>query len=147
MGNQPLHDQDFYAWDNEQALLRTGRLSQADTEHIADEIESIGKTEKRELVSRLRVLLLHLLKRQFQPNRRGASWEGSIINTRDELDDLLHDNLSLRTQTAEALGSAYRRAVLDAVAETGLSKTGFPLACPWDYDTVMDADFWPEVAN
>jgi hypothetical protein len=148
MSNRALHEQDFYAWANEQAgLLREGRLSEADIEHIADEIESMGKSEKRELVNRLRVLLLHLLKWQFKPNRRGASWEGSIINRRDELDDLLHDNPSLRAKTAEALISAYRRAVLDAVAETGLSKAGFPLTCPWNYDMVMDADFWPEATH
>ena len=75
MSNHPLYDQDFYAWTNEQAaLLRAGRLSEADVEHIAEEIENMGKSEKRELVSRLRVLLLHLLKWQYQPTRRGKSW-------------------------------------------------------------------------
>jgi Domain of unknown function DUF29 len=148
MGNWLLYDQDFYAWANEQAgLLRAGRLSEADIEHIAEEIESMGRSEKRELVHRLRILLLHLLKWQSQPNRRGASWEGSIINTRDELEDLLHDNPSLKAQTAEALGSAYRRAVVDAVAETGLKKTRFPATCPWDYNQITDVDFWPEATN
>ena len=67
-----LYDQDFYAWANEQAaLLRAGKLSAADIEHIAEEIESMGKTEKRELVNRLAVLMLHLLKWQFQPGLRG----------------------------------------------------------------------------
>ncbi|MDB5403269.1 MAG: hypothetical protein JWQ55_5287 [Rhodopila sp.] len=68
MSNQHLYDHDFYAWANEQAaLLRDGRFSEADMAHIAEEIESLGKTEKRELVNRLSVLLLHLLKWQFQP--------------------------------------------------------------------------------
>ncbi len=148
MGNRPLYDQDFYAWANEQAgLLRAGRLSEADIEHIAEEIESMGRSEKRELVNRLRVLLLHLLKWQLQPSRRGASWEGSIINTRDELDGLLHDNPSLKSQTAEAVEAAYRRAVVDAVAETGLKKTSFPTTCPWDYNQITDLDFWPEATN
>jgi hypothetical protein len=148
MSNQRLYDQDFYAWANEQAgLLRAGRLSEADIEHIADEIESMGKSEKRELISRLRVLLLHLLKWRFQPNRRGASWEGSIINTRDELDDHLHDNPSLKSQLDEALGVAYRRAVVDAMVETGLKKNNFPLTCPWSYDEIMQPEFWPEVTN
>jgi hypothetical protein len=148
MGNRQLYDQDFYAWANEQAgLLRSGRLSEADIEHIAEEIESMGRSEKRELVNRLRILLLHLIKWQFQPNRRGASWEGSIINTRDELEDLLHDNPSLKSQTAEAVISAYRRAVVDAVAETGLKKISFPSTCPWDYNQITDVDFWPEATN
>jgi hypothetical protein len=73
------YEHDFYAWANEQAaLLRAGELAQADIEHIAEEIESMGKTEKRELVSRLRVLMLHLLKWRFQPLGRTASWEASI---------------------------------------------------------------------
>ena len=73
------YDSDFYAWANEQAaLLRAGRLGQADIEHIAQEIESMGRTEKRELVSRLRVLLRHLLNWRFQPTGRGSSWKASI---------------------------------------------------------------------
>ena len=70
-----LYDRDFYAWANQQAaLLRAGRLAEADIENIAEEIESMGRSEKRELVSRLVVLLQHLLKWQFQPLFRGASW-------------------------------------------------------------------------
>jgi Domain of unknown function DUF29 len=70
MGNRQLYDHDFYAWANEQAgLLRAGRLSEADIEHIAEEIESMGRTEKRELISRLTVLLLHLLKWRYQPRQ------------------------------------------------------------------------------
>jgi len=148
MGGQQLYDRDFYAWANEQAqLLRAGRLSEADIENIAEEIETLGRSEKRELVSRLRVLLLHLLKWQFQPNRRGASWEGSIINTRDELDDHLHDNPSLRSKIPDAIKSAYRRAAVDAKSETGLPKSSFPETCPWAYDEIMDPDFWPEATN
>jgi hypothetical protein len=144
MSNQQLYDQDFYAWANEQAgLLRAGRLSEADIEHIAAEIESMGKAEKRELVSRLRVLLLHLLKWRFQPSRRGASWEGSIINTRDELEEHLCDNPSLKSRVADAVEVVYRRAVVDAVTETTLKKTSFPLSCPWTYEQMMDPDFWP----
>ena len=147
MGNRQLHDLDFFAWANEQAgLLRAGRLSEADIEHIAAEIESLGKGEKRELVSRLRVLLLHLLKWQSQPSRRGASWEGSIINTRDELDDHLRDDPSLKSQIAAALEAAYRRAAIDATTETGFKRGSFPQTCPWSYDEIMDPDFWPETA-
>jgi hypothetical protein len=138
------YDRDFYAWANEQAaLLRAGRLSEADIAHIAEEIESLGKTEKRELVSRLRVLLLHLLKWQFRPIYRGASWRTSILNTRDELVVHLQDNPSLTSQTGEAMDVAYRRAVLDAVAETSLPKASFPPAVPWSFEQVMDDDFWP----
>src|SRR6202051_632405 len=89
MSNQHLYDQDFYAWANQQAaLLRDGRFAEADMAHIAEEIESMGKTEKRELVSRLTVLLLHLLKWRSQPGGRGNSWRLSIANARDEIADL-----------------------------------------------------------
>ena len=74
-----LYDEDFYAWANEQAaLLRGGQLSAAGIEHIAEEIESMGKTEKRKLVSRLTALLLHLLKWQYQPALQGNSWRLSM---------------------------------------------------------------------
>jgi hypothetical protein len=145
MSNHALYDLDFYAWTNQQAsLLRAGRLAEADVEHIAAEIENMGKSEKRELVNRLRVLLLHLLKFQYQPARRGASWEGSIINTRDELEDHLRDNPSLQSQIEAAMDVAYRRALLDAASETGLARSTFPPSCPWTWDDIMHPDFWPD---
>ena len=85
-----LYDRDFYAWANEQAaLLRAGKLTEADIENIAEEIESMGRSEKRELVSRLTILLQHLLKWQFQPGRHSTSWRLSIENTRLQLEDHL----------------------------------------------------------
>src|ERR1700761_8543952 len=113
-----LHETDFYAWAQEQAeLLRTGRAADADLALIAEEIESMGKTEKRELVSRLTILLLHLLKWQFQPDRRGASWRVSIQNARDDIADHLADNPSLKPQLGAAIAAAYRRARRQAAAE------------------------------
>lgn len=139
-----LYETDFYAWANEQAaLLRAGKLTAADIEHIAEEIESMGRSEKRELVSRLEVLLLHLLKWQFQPERRGTSWEVSISNSRDQLTDHLDDNPSLKAKLPEAVETAYRRARRDARAETGLSQSTFPATCPWAFEQMMDEGFWP----
>jgi hypothetical protein len=147
MSNSTLYDQDFYAWANEQAaLLRAGKLTQADIEHIAEEIESMGKTEKRELVSRLAVLLLHLLKWQFQPGRRGVSWEATISVQRDDLADHLNDNPSLKSQLPEAVASAYRKALLTAHGETNLPKTTFPTLCPWSFEQIMAEDFWPNIS-
>ena len=148
MSNRQLYDQDFYAWANEQAgLLRAGLLSEADIEHIAEEIESMGKSEKRELVSRLSILLLHLLKWQFQPRRRGASWEASIANNRDRLEVHLDDNPSLKSLLPAALTQAYRYASRDAEGETGLAKATFPEFCPWTFDQIMDPDFWLEAVS
>jgi hypothetical protein len=82
-----FYDQDFYAWSLEQAaLLRAGRADQADLEHIAEEIESMGRTEKRELVARLTILLLHLIKWQFQPAMRTRGWRLSIEGQRLDID-------------------------------------------------------------
>jgi hypothetical protein len=143
-----LYDLDFYAWANEQAgLLRAGKLSEADLEHIAEEIESMGKTEKRELVSRLTVLLLHLLKWQFQPDgvpeRRGKSWRNSVEVQRIRLASHLADNPSLKAKLAIAIGEAYRLARLETENETGIDKDIFPATCPWSFEQMMAEDFWP----
>lgn len=144
MSNSTLYDRNFYAWANEQAaLLRAGRLSEADIEHVAEEIESMGKTGKRELARRLTVLLLHLLKWQYQPGRRGASGRLSTANTRDAIADHLADNPSLRAEIDASLTTAYRRACRDAALETGFERDTFPAACPWSFDQMIAADFWP----
>jgi Domain of unknown function DUF29 len=96
MTNAAGYDVDFYAWTIEQAgLLRAGRLSEADIENIAEEIESIGRSEKRELVNRLTVLLIHLLKWQAQPAFRDTSWRLTIAERRGRLVEHLKDNPSL----------------------------------------------------
>jgi hypothetical protein len=139
------YERDFYAWANEQAaLLRAGKLSQADIGNIAEEIESMGRTEKRELVSRLRVLLVHLLKWRFQPKGRGSSWKASIRVQRLDLGEHLKDNPSLKAKLPEAIGTAFEGAVIEAAEETGLPDEAFPTACPWSFDQMMDADFWPD---
>ena len=140
-----LYDRDFYAWANEQAaLLRAGRLAEADIENIAEEIESMGRSEKRELVNRLTVLLLHLLKWQFQPSFRGTSWRLTIEEQRYRLEDHLKDNPSLKAQLEQAMRDAYRLALVEAERETGLARGTFPAAYPHDYDTATRSDFWPE---
>lgn len=139
------YERDFYAWANEQAaLLHAGRLGEADIAHIAEEIESMGKTEKRELVSRLVVLLLNLLKWQFQPSHRGTSREASIKVQRNALNDHLDDNPSLKALLPQAIERAYRDAVIEAEVETGYLASAFPRPCPWTFEQIMDPDFWPQ---
>jgi hypothetical protein len=123
--------------------LRAGRLSEADIEHVAAEIESLGRSEKRELVSRLTILLLHLFKWQVRPARRGPSWHHSIANARDDITDHLADNPSLGGQLDAAVIAAYRRAHRDAAGATGLGKSAFPPTCPWSFEQMMAEDFWP----
>jgi Domain of unknown function DUF29 len=143
--NATLHDTDFYAWANEQAtLLRAGRLSEADIENIAEEIESMGRGEKRELVSRLTVLLVHLLKWRYQPGLRSRSWSLTIEQQRLHLTDHLADNPSLQSELHEAMVKAYRHARIDAERETWLARSAFPVTCPFTFDQAMNSDFWPD---
>lgn len=145
MPNSGLYEQDFYAWANEQAaLLRSGQLSAADIEHIAEEIESMGKTEKRELVSRLAVLLMHLLKWQFQPAGRSVSWQLTIKEQRRKVARHLADNPSLKARLSETMTDAYGDAIIAAARETSLLEEGFPVECPWTFEQIGDATFWPD---
>lgn len=139
------YDSDFYGWATEQAaLLREGRLAEADIQHIAEEIDSLGRSEKRELVSRLAVLLTHLLKWQFQPGLRGNSWRLTIEEQRGEVEEHLDDNPSLRPMLAEAIARAYRKAVLAARKETGLPERTFPAKCSYTNAQIFDPAFWPD---
>lgn len=145
MPKSGLYEQDFYAWANEQAaLLRSGNLSAADIEHIAEEIESMGKTEKRELISRLAVLLMHLLKWQFQQVGRSVSWQLTIKEQRRKVTRHLADNPSLKACLSETITDAYGDAVIVAARETSLPEKTFPAECPWSFGQIMDGGFWPD---
>lgn len=140
-----LYERDFYAWANEQAaLLRSGRFDAADIAHIAEEIESMGRTEKRELVNRLVVLMLHLLKWRFQPALRGNSWRLSVKEQRYRLADHIADNPSLKSKLDDAIRDAYRLALVEAERETGIDGSTFPASCPWSFKQMTDHDFWPD---
>src|SRR5580658_118269 len=137
--NKIAYETDFYGWANEQAaLLRDGRLDEADIENIAEEIESMGRSEKRELVSRLAVLLTHLLKWRYQAAGRGSSWQASIKIQRRALARHLDDNPSLRTLIPAALTDAYRDAVIIAADETTLGEAAFPQELSWAFDEIMN---------
>ncbi len=139
------YDLDFHAWTNEQAaLLRAGKFAEADIEHIAEEIERIGGSERRELVNSLGILLLRLLKWKFQPKGRGANWQASIRLPRLNLRQHLRDNRSLRARLPEATEIAYQWAVTEASAATRLALATFPASCPWSFDEMIDDDFWPD---
>ncbi|MEI6986819.1 MAG: DUF29 domain-containing protein [Rhodospirillaceae bacterium] len=138
------YETDFYAWANEQAaLLRAGNLNAADLENIAEEIESMGRSEKRELVNRLIVLLTHLLKWQYQPNYQCSSWQTTIWSQRRELARHLKDNPSLRAKANDILLDVYPDVPIKASLETGFKETAFPQSCPWSFSQIMDEGFWP----
>jgi hypothetical protein len=135
---------DFFSWTREQVeFLKSGRLDRLDVGHLIEELETMGASERRELLSRLEELLLHLLKWRHQPGFRGASWEVSIVKQRDALEDLFETSPSLRPMLSEVFDKAYRRARLYASKETGLPLTTFPESCAWTVENVLRGDFWP----
>jgi hypothetical protein len=149
-GSEPMgtpYDKDVVAWAEEQAaLLRAGKLSAIDIEHIAEEIEDVGKSELRELGSRVSVLLAHLLKWQYQPERRGKSWKSTIRTQRTEATYLLGEAPSLRRRFDEArwLDLVWTKARNLAESETGIEFDTFPEVCPWPIEQVLKPDFLPD---
>ena len=142
---QDLYETDYYAWVNKQLdLLRSGQWEAADIQNLIEEIEDLGKKVKRELESRLKVLLMHLLKWQYQPDRRGVSWEITIKGQRRDLKKFLSENPSLKHKLDEAVANAYEEAVYYAHIETGYPEEDFPPSCIWSFDQFMDPSFWPE---
>lgn len=138
------YEQDFYRWTQEQAnLLREGRLSSIDVDHLIEELETMGARERRELTNRLKVLLAQLLKWRYQPQRRSRSWRATIDEQRLSLDDLLDDNPSLRSMLDGQLGKAYRLGRLLAIKETDLDEDIFPSACPFTLADVLAKDRYP----
>ena len=142
--NTADYDQDFYAWITRNVqLLRAGSLSEIDADHIAEELESMGKRDLRQLRSRLQVLTMHLLKYQYQPERQSKSWLTTIDHQRDEIEALLLDSPSLRIAMDEALAPTYLKAVRDACRETGLPESVFPQTCPYGIAELLDSGFLP----
>jgi Domain of unknown function DUF29 len=142
---QIRYEQDIVAWAREQAmLLRSGQLSAVDAEHLAEEIEAVSASERRELRNRLKVLLQHLLKWQYQPERRSRSWLATMLEQRDSIDDVLTTSPSLRTSFADDLESAYSSAVRYAAEETGKDARAFPRMCPFSFDDVLSDGWLPE---
>jgi len=139
------YENDFYGWTQEQAaLLRAGHLSELDTDHLIEEIEALGRSEKRELESRLTVLLMHLLKWRCQTMRRSRGWGLTIDGQRIRLARVLSDNPGLKPLLPDLLSNAYRLAKVDAAKETGMEIKSFPFECPWTFGQIMDETFYPD---
>jgi hypothetical protein len=128
---------DYYGWVEQQvALLRSGRLTEVDAENVAEELSDVGRTEYRELESALRVLMLHLLKWDYQPTHRSRSWVRSIDVQRRRATRVLQDNPSLKRRVPEATRDAYGDARREAAYETGLTNKLFPIECPYDWPAI-----------
>ena len=138
------YERDFYSWALEQArLVREGRWAAVDRENVAEEIECLGREQFAKLRSALHVLLMHMLKWDHQPKRRSRSWVLSIQAQRIELEDVLDGNPGLKPRIAEAIGKAYRGALIGAMQETGLAKKDFPEQCPYTFDEITTREFLP----
>jgi hypothetical protein len=144
MDTAGLYDRDFYEWAVRNAeLLRSGRVHEADLSHIAEELEDMGKRERRALLSRLSVLLAHLLKWQAQPDLRSRSWEATMRLQRREMARLMEEMPSLRPFLLNSLEEAYQDAVAIAVAETNLPEESFAATCPFHLEDVLAQDYLP----
>ncbi|MGA0888341.1 MAG: DUF29 domain-containing protein [bacterium] len=138
------YEADFYQWSLEQArLLRSGDWKAVDVEHLAEEIEDMGKGVRREWESRLKVLIVHLLKWAFQTELRGVSCQLTIQEQRDKLHELLADNPSLKNQMTASLERTYPRAVKRTALETSLIEENFPTECPFRLEDILNESFWP----
>lgn len=141
----PKHDEDFYGWAIAEAnLLRQRKWDELDIEHLAEELESMGASEKREIRSRMEQLLKHLLKWQYQTDLQCKSWRNSIRNQRKALLAVIKDNPSLKPTIPEYVKDVYEDALEGAVEETGIYKENFPAQCPYTFEQIMDDEFYPE---
>ncbi|MBF0336252.1 MAG: DUF29 domain-containing protein [Nitrospirae bacterium] len=140
-----LYEIDFYQWAFHNAdLLRQGRFTEIDLENIVEELEGMARNNKRELLSRLKVLIMHLLKWQYQPRRRCKSWRTTIRNQRDEIKHLLGDSPSLKHNIEIVIAKGFIDAKGGFEDETGISADTLPETCPYTFGQIIDYSFRPE---
>jgi hypothetical protein len=136
------YDSDFYSWSQEQGrLVREGRWSEVDRQNVAEEIESLGREQFNKLESAVRIVLIHMLKWDYQPERRSRSWALSIKGRRIALRNVIADNPGLKPRIGEAITRAYEQACVEAANETGLGQKIFPATCPYSFDDITSREF------
>ncbi|MEB3160226.1 MAG: DUF29 domain-containing protein [Synechocystis sp.] len=144
--NPNLYETDFNLWIEQTVnRLQNGQIQDLDLENLIEEIQSMGRSDKREIYSRLKVLLIHLLKWKYQPQKRSNSWELTIDEQRDQIKLVIKDSPSLQPYFKENLADCYQDAIRKAAKETGLGKNVFPLECPFTQDQILDPDYFPDV--
>ena len=140
-----LYERDYYAWTEEQAaLLRAGRTIDLDLANLAEEIEDMGRSQRRTVKSALIIVLVHLLKYRFQPQRRSNSWRVTLREHRRRLRDEFADSPSLRPYVEGILAECYQDACEEVADETDLPAETFPAACPFTLDQVLNRNFLPD---
>jgi hypothetical protein len=140
-----LYEQDYYHWLEQTALsLHKRAFDQLDLENLIEEIEDMGRSEKRAIESNVRVVLWHLLKWKYQPKQRSGSWSGSIMEHRIRIRKALQDSPSLKNYLPEVFAETYQDAIKIASQETGLEPENFPTACEWTLQQVLDEAWLPD---
>ncbi|MBS3029059.1 MAG: DUF29 domain-containing protein [Dolichospermum sp. DET50] len=140
--NYNLYEQDFYLWiETTSKQLKAGKFAEIDLANLIEEIESMGRSEKRELKSRLIVLLMHLLKWQYQPEKRSESWRSTITEQRICIELLLEDSPSLQPLLIEIFTDCYEKARLKASEETGMKLNFFPKESPFTLEETLKNSF------
>jgi hypothetical protein len=143
--NEALYDQDFYAWTVQTAeRIRQGRFEGLAREALAEEIEDMGKRDYRQVRSLLTQLILHLLKWNYQAERRSRSWQSSVLKQRLKLTEILADSASLKAKAQQGLDEIYQSAVKLAEVETGIDRGKFPDQCPFEFELLLNEDHWPD---
>ncbi|WP_341531134.1 DUF29 domain-containing protein [Nostoc sp. UHCC 0302] len=141
-----LYETDFYAWTQEQvSLLKNQQWEQLDTVNLIEEIETLGRRERQELRNRLGVLLGHLLKWQFQSDKRSNSWLGTIREQRVQIKLLLQDSPSLKPYLDEIFPVVYELGLALAIRETQLGEQVFPEICPYTVAQTLNSEFLPNL--
>jgi hypothetical protein len=138
------YEQDFLTWTQQQAeYLHKGRWAELDVKNLIEELEALGRSEQKELSSYFQVLVMHLLKCQYQPEKRTPSWNNTLSNCRDKIQDCLEDTPSLQRflQDSEWIEKYYRRARRDAAKETQKPLQTFPTECPYTIAQILDSEF------
>lgn len=140
-----LYDQDYAHWLEQTALcLRKQAFEQLDIDNLIEEIEDMGRSEKRAIESNLRVVLWHLLKWRYQPQNRSSSWQGSIAEHRIRIRKALGDSPSLNNYLNEVFAETYQDAIKVASEETGLDPKTFPTTCEWTLSQALDETWRPD---
>jgi hypothetical protein len=140
-----LYEQDYYLWlEKTSSLLRDGRLSELDIPHLIEEIEDMGRSEKKAVKSNLIIILMHLLKYKYQPEKRSNSWLLTIFERRRRLRDDFADSPSLKRYFDEVFEQCYKDARISAAIETGLPTETFPEQSPFTPEEALNADYLPE---
>lgn len=140
-----LYNQDYYLWTELTAKhLEQKEFNELDLPNLIEEIKSMGSNDQHALKSNLRIVLLHLLKWQFQPTYRSNSWVSSIVEHRQRVEELLEKSPSLKPYLQEVFGEVYIKAIKGAAKQTGLPSTTFPIDCPYSLSEVLDLDYLPD---